>query len=262
MWTVTCGAFTGSGDGTSMETSSSSSSLSVAYALKRAIASTESRWRTSSQSRVVAAEVEDKRRRWARRTKATGHRASPPPLPRSLRSSTLSSPILCSAPPSTSYFLARRQGIAGNINDVTNNALSPAPGDSTDLMLPPSQSRSDSSMSATTTSAKETPATTGLGARSKPPAWALVDFRDDEPDVPAPKAPTPATPTPPSKRPSMSKPQDFIFSKELGSGSWSTVRILISRRRDGAEICAGFGGDSYGNERAIRSEDPQQGPVD
>ncbi|KAI0760136.1 kinase-like domain-containing protein [Fomes fomentarius] len=84
-------------------------------------------------------------------------------------------------------------------------------------------------MSATTTSAKETPANPGMSAHiaggSKPPAWALVDFRDDEPDghVPAPTAPTPATRTPPSKRPSMSMPQDFIFSKELGSGSWSTV---------------------------------------
>ncbi len=71
---------------------------------------------------------------------------------------------------------------------------------------------------------------------SNPPTWALVGFRDDgerEPDrqgspATAPTAvtdvPVPVSVASPSQPPKMSSPQDFTFLKELGCGSWSTVR--------------------------------------
>ncbi|EIW55248.1 kinase-like protein [Trametes versicolor FP-101664 SS1] len=69
---------------------------------------------------------------------------------------------------------------------------------------------------------------------SAPPAWAYVDFKNDEPRTqavdrptainssPGPYASAPS-PSSSSKPPSMVTPNDFKFLRELGSGSWSTV---------------------------------------
>ncbi|KAI0739082.1 kinase-like domain-containing protein [Daedaleopsis nitida] len=73
---------------------------------------------------------------------------------------------------------------------------------------------------------------------SKPPAWALVDLRNDrqsKPDRQVPTAataptsviPHPGSPSSLSKSASMSSPEDFTFLKELGCGSWSTVMEAI-----------------------------------
>ncbi|OJT13161.1 Serine/threonine-protein kinase ksg1 [Trametes pubescens] len=74
-----------------------------------------------------------------------------------------------------------------------------------------------------------------------PPAWAYVDFRNDEsrnqavdcsaatapltsPAADSSPAPYASAPSPSSsKPPSMTTPNDFKFLRELGSGSWSTV---------------------------------------
>ncbi|KAI0720737.1 kinase-like domain-containing protein [Cerioporus squamosus] len=81
-----------------------------------------------------------------------------------------------------------------------------------------------------------TPPTSG---GSKPPAWALLDFRDDgeselDREVSSATAPTavtdgpvPVSPASPSQPPKMSSPQDFTFLKELGCGSWSTVMEAV-----------------------------------
>ena len=75
-------------------------------------------------------------------------------------------------------------------------------------------------------------------AGSNPPPWALAEIRDDSQNLGDPYN-TPITSpcavdngSPGSKassKPSrMVQPSDFQFGKELGSGSWSTVRLIIN----------------------------------
>ncbi|RPD56019.1 kinase-like protein [Lentinus tigrinus ALCF2SS1-6] len=103
-------------------------------------------------------------------------------------------------------------------------------------------------MAATTSSPASrmpsTPAHTPSG--SKPPAWALVDFRDDGPESEHDRQVSPLQATAPtaaatdvpvslassSQPPKMSSPQDFTFLKELGCGSWSTVMEAVHTGTD------------------------------
>ena len=110
-----------------------------------------------------------------------------------------------------------------------------------------------------------------MASGSNPPAWALVELRDDSRGTPGQPTPT-TTPTPtlngsttpetPSKPPSMMSPRDFEFLKELGSGSWSTVRRSLAASSSESEYLLGHGGLSCGDWQAVCSQDTQQSAAD